>query len=195
MSPFQPTESAVISCTKRKQGKKNQSFSLAWYTSYPWLTLCTTRYKVYCTYCRYCSRKGLLSLAKKGEDSFIDTGFDNWKKAHERFSQRAQSNLHKEAVFKTEQLKHDSVHTLLCKHALSDQKLHHDMLLKQLSTLRYLLRQGMAIRGHDDVESNLTQLLLLRSHEIPQLKVWLKEKRYCSPEFKMNRLHSWDSVF
>ena len=163
LSPFQPTEPAVISCTKRKQGKKNRSFSPAWYTSYPWLTLCTTKYKVYCTYCRYYSRKGLLGLAKKGEDSFTDNGFDNWKKAHERFSQHAQSSLHKEAVLKIEQLKPDSVHTLLCRHALSDQKLHRDMLLKQLSTLRYLLRQGMAIRGHDELEGNLTQLLLLRS--------------------------------
>ena len=62
------------------------------------------------------------------------------------------------------------------------------MLLMQLSTLRYLLRQGMAIRGHDDVEGNLIQLLLLRSHEIPQLKVWLKEKKYCSPEIKNEQI-------
>ena len=151
------------------------------------MTLCTTRYKVYCTYCRYCSRKGLLCLAKK-EDTFIDTGFDNWKKAHERFAQHTQSSLHKEAIFKIEQLKHDSVHTLLCRHAIADQKLHREMLLNQLSTLRYLLRQGMAIRGHNDVDSNLTQLLLLRSHEIPQLKSWLREKKYCSPEIQNEQI-------
>jgi hypothetical protein len=128
----------------------------------------------------------LLSLAKKGEDTFTDTGFDNWKKAHERFSQHVQSSLHKEAVLKIEQLKHGSVHTLLCKHALSDQKVHREMLLKQLSTLRYLL-QGMAIRGHDEIEGNLTQLLL-RSQEIPQLQVWLKERRYYSPEIENEQI-------
>lgn len=138
LSPFQPKDSSVIDCTRKKQGKKNRAFSPSWYASYPWLTLCTTRYKVYCTYCRYCSKKGLLCLAKKGEDSFIDTGFDNWKKAHERFSQHTQSSLHREAVFKVEQLKHDSVHALLCKQAMSDQKLHREMLLNQLSSLRYL---------------------------------------------------------
>lgn len=115
LSPFQPQDAAVISNTKRKQGKRYQAFSPTWYTSYPWLTLCTTRSKVFCMYCRYCSRKVLLGLAKKGEDSFIDTGFNNWKKAHERFSLHAQSGLHKEALFKVEQLKHDSVHTMLCK--------------------------------------------------------------------------------
>lgn len=187
--PFQPEDRAVIACTRKKQGQKYRSFSPAWYSSYPWLTLCTTRYKVYCTYCRYCSRKGLLGLARKGEENFIEAGFDNWKKAHERFSQHAKSSLHKEAVFKIEQLKHDSVHALLCKQAASDQKIHREMLLIQLSTLQYLLRQGMAIRGHHETESNLTQPLLLRSHEIPQLKsAWLDEKKYCSPEIQNEQI-------
>ena len=119
----------------------------------------------------------MLGLATKGEDNFIDTGFDIWKKAHERFSVHAQSGHHKEAVFKAEQLKHDSVDALLCRQAMVDQKLHRQMLLTQLSTLRYLLRQGMAVRGHHEEEGNLAQLLLLRSNEIPQLKVWLKEKK------------------
>ena len=58
----------------------------------------------------------------------------------------------------------------------------------QLLTLRYLLRQGMAVRGHHEEEGNLTQLLLLRSNEIPQLKVWLKEKKYCSPEIQNEQI-------
>ena len=78
----------------------------------------------------------MLGLAKKGEDSFIDTRFDNWKNAHEIFSLHAQFGFHKEAIFKAEQLKRDSVHVLLCKQAMADQKLHRQMLLTQLSTLR-----------------------------------------------------------
>ena len=130
----------------------------------------------------------MLGLATKGEDNFIDTGFDNWKKAHERFSVHAQSGHHKEAVFKAEQLKHDSVDAHLCRQAMVDQKLHRQMLLTHLSTLRYLLRQGMAVRGHHEEEGNLAQLLLLRSNEIPQLKVWLKEKKYCSPEIQNEQI-------
>ena len=110
--PFQTNDSTMINCTRRKQGAKYRAFSPAWYASYPWLTLCTTRYKAYCAYCRYCTRKGLLCLAKKGEDNFINTGFDDWKKAHERFSQHSRCNVHKEAVFKIDQLKRDSVHSL-----------------------------------------------------------------------------------
>ena len=77
---------------------------------------------------------------------------------------------------------------LLCRQAMVDQKLHRQMLLTQLSTLRYSLRQGMAVRGHHEEEGNLAQLLLLRSNEIPQLKVWLKEKKYCSREIQNEQI-------
>lgn len=48
------------------------------------------------------------------------------------------------------------------------------MLLKQLSSLRYLLRQGLALRGHDENEGNLVQLLLLRTEDCAGLKGWLE---------------------
>jgi hypothetical protein len=51
------------------------------------------------------------------------------------------------------------------------------MLLKQLSSLKYLLRQGLAIRGHTENEGNIMQLLMLRCEDIPQ---WLIAKKYLS---------------
>lgn len=63
-----------------------------------------------------------------------------------------------------------------------DQQLHRRMLLLQLSSLRYLLHQGLAIRGHEQIEGNLMQLLLLRSEECCELKQWINEKKYLSSE-------------
>ena len=54
--------------------------------------------------------------------------------------------------------------------------------MKQLSSLRYLMRQGLPIRGHDTFEGNLFQLLQLRSEDDTQLSSWLREKKYFSPE-------------
>ena len=48
-------------------------------------------------YCRYCNKKGLSSCEK---GSFIDSGFDNWKKALERFKHHAESDLHKEVILR-----------------------------------------------------------------------------------------------
>ena len=43
-----------------------------------------------------------------------------------------------------------------------------------------LLRQGLAIRGHEEVEGNLIQLLLLRSKHISGLKQYISDKHYLS---------------
>ena len=42
-------------------------------------------------------------------------------------------------------------------------------LLKMISSLRYLLHQGLALRGHQESEGNLIQLLFLRSEDIHRL--------------------------
>lgn len=61
------------------------------------------------------------------------------------------------------------------------QKTRRRMLLKQLSTLRCLLRQGLAVRGHSEIESNLQQVLKLCAEDDDDLKTWLKEGKYLSP--------------
>ena len=77
-----------------------------------------------------------------------------------------------------------------------------EMFLKELSSLRMLLRQGMAIRGHlrqqgmairghlrqqgmairghDETDGNFRQLLLLRSEDDSRLKQWIEDNRYLS---------------
>lgn len=40
----------------------------------------------------------------------------------------------------------------------------------------------MALRGHNEMEGNLMQLLLLRSDDHPGLKNFMSDKRYLSPE-------------
>jgi len=56
------------------------------------------------------------------------------------------------------------------------------MFLKQLSSLKLLLRQGLSIRGHIDVTGNLYQLMKCRCEDVPQLGRWLENKDYRSPE-------------
>ena len=44
-----------------------------------------------------------------------------------------------------------------------DQEDRRQALLKQLHCLKFLLRQGLAIHGHDETEGNLQQLLMMWS--------------------------------
>ena len=60
------------------------------------------------------------------------------------------------------------------------QQMRRSLLLKQLSSLRMLLRQGLAIRGHDAFDGNLEQLLQLRSEDDKDVKIWLQNSEYLS---------------
>ena len=55
-----------------------------------------------------------------------------------------------------------------------------------ISSIRFLARQGLALRGHfedvDNLESNFYQLLLLQAEQCPELKSWILRKEYTSPE-------------
>lgn len=52
-------------------------------------------------------------------------------------------------------MKQNSVSALLDEQTMMEQKHHQDQLLKQLSSLKLLLRQGLAVRGHEELEGNL----------------------------------------
>ena len=74
--------------------------------------------------------------------------------------------------------------TVISQLSSQEEKQNQEMLLEQLSSLRYLVRQGLAIRGHVENECNLMQLLLLRCEDAPRLKQWLVAKKYLSHDIK-----------
>ena len=51
-------------------------------------------------------------------------------------------------------------------------------LLKQISAMKFLLRQGIALRGHCEKEGNLPQLLTAWTEGSTALKRWIDEGRY-----------------
>ena len=55
-------------------------------------------------------------------------------------------------------------------------------LLNQLRALQYLLRQGIAIRGHTEVEGNLYQLLKVWANNNSYITHWQSEGKYMSHE-------------
>ena len=126
--------------------------------------------------------KGVLYFATRGEDNFVTSGYNNWKKARERFLKHEQSGLHKEAILKIELLKQESIAATLSSQVKADQKHRREMLLKQLTSLKYLAKQGLAIRRNNDMEGNLLQLLQLRSEDCQGLSRWVDERKYFSPD-------------
>ncbi len=66
------------------------------------------------------------------------------------------------------QTTHNIGNTLSATHAL-EKKQNREMLLKVIEVVQYLSRQGIALRGHYEVESNFMQLLQLRGKDDPRV--------------------------
>ncbi len=68
------------------------------------------------------------------------------------------------------------------------------MLLKLISSIRFLASQDMPLRGHlASLDSNLYKLLLLRAEDCPEMKTWIYRKEYTSPEIVNEILALMDS--
>ena len=70
-------------------------------------------------------------------------------------------------------------------------------MLKDLSSVRYLARQGLALRGHKEEDSNL-QLLKCQADDVQGLNSWMGDGRYLSHDIVNELLeimsHQWSCV-
>lgn len=186
------TSNSGVTYTHRDKGKGLKTYSRhiqpTWYKEFPWISVCSSTLKIYCSIYRDAKSKGMITFSRNYKPAFVENGFQNLKKARERFRDHESSSMHAEAVMKLGAAKSDSsgVGALLSKQLQNQQKDHRMMLMKLLGALRYLTRQGLPLRGHhednDSFEGNLYQLLLLQSEDCPGMESWLRHREYISPE-------------
>ena len=106
------------------------------------------------------------------EQTFISSGFSNWKDATAKFAKHEGSRCHKDSVLKTITLPattsdvSEMLSSQLAKEWLERQK----CLLKLLLNARFLSRQGLAFRGDgEELDSNFMRLIYLRSEDNTKL--------------------------
>ena len=106
--PYQPVDVSESKtthshfCKERRHGQlKSYSRKMqpSWYKRYSWISVCTSKYKIYCATCG-AQHQGLLTLTKHKNTAFVDRGFGSWNKAIERFNDHERSEMHREAVEK-----------------------------------------------------------------------------------------------
>lgn len=131
-----------------------------------------------------------LQVPEKCADSaFISRGFSNWKDAMTSFRKHSESKCHKEAVDRVLVIPStckDCGDMLSGQHAI-EKAINRKMLLTILSSIRYLARQGLPLRGDgNEDDGNFIQLLKLRSDDDPSLTDWLcrKQNKYTSSDIQ-----------
>ena len=119
----------------------------------------------------------------------MSKGFCNWKNATTLFQKHQQSACHHAAVEVVITLPATTkdVGELLVQQHAKEKECNRKMLLKILASIRYLARQGLALRGDgDEDDGNFLQLLKLKGEDDPAMLEWLKRKvnKYTSHEIQ-----------
>ena len=123
----------------------------------------------------------------------MSKGFSNWKDATTILKKHEQSSCHREAVEVTITLPATTrdVGEQLCQEHQKEKETNRKMLLKVISCIRYLARQGLALRGDgDEQDGNFMQLLKLKGEDDEAVINWLKRKvnKYTSHEIQNDLL-------
>lgn len=170
-----PLTTPVLSAyPKTKMGSKNRGFSSVWFAFYGWLEYSVSHDAVYC---RPCSLFATLQAGGQGGDAFVVEGWRQYNKGKAPLDSHQLSQAHRDAVV--------SLQGYLNVGGRVDQLLAHadtkartdDMFLLHtvITAIRFLARQKMAFRGHDEsVESvqrgNFLELLKVLGAMSPEVQ-------------------------
>ena len=183
----QPIELGRSKTPHGQQKSYSRSIQTSWYAKYPWITVCTSSYKIFCRVCCSAKSKDLITFSKHCNLTFVEEGFSNLKKALQRFTAHEKSEMHREAILKLSAMSSAvDVGVQLSTQHEAEMRNNRAMFLKLLECVRYLARQGLPFRGHHEdsvaFEGNLYQLLVLQAKDCLPLGSWLKKRDYISPK-------------
>ena len=119
----------------------------------------------------------------------IRRGFTNWKNATVSFKNHEKSACHRAAteIIITLPSTTKDIGNLLSKEHATSKRRNRAAFYHILSSIRYLARQGLAIRGHgDDSDGNFIQLLRMKAKDDDNLSSWMtrKDNSYTSPDIQ-----------
>ena len=127
----------------------SRSFQPKWFTKWPWLHYLEEKDAVLCFRCASANAHKLLKDSVISDISFVSKGFCNWKDATRRFNFHESSKCHNEAIYKLIELPSTTgnVAEALSAQYIQDKLQRRQNLLKVLSTIKFLARQGLPLGG------------------------------------------------
>ncbi|XP_042380415.1 zinc finger MYM-type protein 1-like [Zingiber officinale] len=143
---------------QRKIGKASRRFCPSWFNEFGnWLEYSISKDAAFCLCC-YLFRPDFGKQV--GGDSFTSVGFTNWKKKEIFVKHVGSSNsAHNQAWQKCVDLMKESQHieVALTRQTEQARNLYRVRLTASVDCIRFLLRQGLAFRGHNESESSFNQ--------------------------------------
>ena len=154
-----------------------------WFNKFGWLNYDLEKDAARCFTCCKAVKDGRAVITGVIDRAFMVRGFTNWKDMTHSFSKHKSSKFNK--VCSTALTCRVDIGDMLSQQCASQKRENHEYLLKVLSAVHFLARQGLALGGDGDEEdSNLHQLLLLRKEDYSAMSRFLERQqlKYMSPE-------------
>jgi len=173
-APRQPRKSAYTTDEDKRR------FRNCWFDMFAWLEYEeTAELKVGTAFCFYCRQGKLRKLitASKSESAFTTVGFNKWKNAVQMFRKHEMTSSHQTSVAAVRAvLRNANVGAKMSQQSELVRNENTKMLTCIFNSLKYLCRQGLAIRGKTDDSSNFHQLMLTRAPDIDGMTHWLTKR-------------------
>ena len=172
---FQPPENFSFPKTRIEQRERHCQYR--WFKNYKWLYYDVQKDSVFCFYCMVHENR-LTAERILADPAYISEGFKNWKKAPKCFKEHEESKCHKAALTYQVVVPYCGDAEKLYKVEKVEKKRHNErQYLKVLmECLQFLGRQGIALRGNEEGNANLTQLLL-RGKDHPDITSHVSAKK------------------
>ena len=172
--PFQPVSFKFPLRSFGKTTVVRRSFQSSWFHRWKWIHYDATVDAAFCFSCCKAASQGKVKLTGLTEGSFTNKGFTNWKDANRIFAKHESSDVHKQSTMCISS-NTDIAELLSTQHAREKEQ-NRNYFLRILSSIRYLARQGLPIRGDgSDKDSNFYQLMLLRGEDVSRIQPMLEK--------------------
>ncbi|XP_050229221.1 uncharacterized protein LOC126678361 [Mercurialis annua] len=140
-------------------GNQNRSFQSTWFRDYVWLEYSVSKDARFCLWCYLF--KPPKPKSQGGREVFTKTGFNNWKNARASLGEHVGNvdSDHNYAARKYEAYKNrrQSVEHIFTQHSSHADVAYRTRLTAVLGVIRFLLKQGLAFRGHDESNDSLSR--------------------------------------
>ncbi|XP_012844543.1 PREDICTED: uncharacterized protein LOC105964581 [Erythranthe guttata] len=136
-------------------GNQDRRFNKVWFSGHSnWLEYSVSKDAAYCLCC-YLFKPDI--GGQLGGDHFVTEGFKNWKR-NDKLSIHVEgpNSAHNIAWGKCQDLMNQKQHieTVVCKQSNQEKARYKIRLNTSIEVARYLSTQGLAFRGHDEIESS-----------------------------------------
>lgn len=137
----------------------HRSFKESWFAKYDWLEYSVHRDAAFCFYCFLFKEQP--SDGQFGHDAFTKLGFNTWKNAYKALPKHVGSvgSHHNNARNACADFKNQraGVDRKLQNYGKDSEKRYKTRLTTALDSAKYLIKQGLPFRGHDESSSSLNK--------------------------------------